>query len=339
MADFEVPELGENVPGGDVVRIMVKPGDMLKKDQPVLELETDKATIEVPSSVDGIVKELKIKAGDKVKVGQVLLTVDDSAAASAPAKAASRRSDGGQGRGGRAGQGHGRRETGRSRLGEARGTGGRRAASRREDVEIAPSKVVDIGRGQPARPAAAASAVPSGGGLVPAAPVYATHRARAGRRHHAGRRIRARRPDLGRRREGLCARCVDRQRRRGRTPAAGPLPDFSQWGEVKCSRCATSAAVTAERLSAAWTAIRTSRSATRPTSPSSRRCARSTRRRRRKPAASSPSRPLRSRSSPARSRSFRSSTAPSTWRGRRSSSRSTSTSASPSTPTAGSSSR
>ncbi len=51
------------------------------KDQPVLELETDKATIEVPSSVGGTVSEVKVKPGDKVKVGQVVLTVDDGAGA------------------------------------------------------------------------------------------------------------------------------------------------------------------------------------------------------------------------------------------------------------------
>src|SRR5262245_59964147 len=55
---------------------------MLEKDQPVVELETDKATIEVPSSVAGRVKDVKIKAGDKVKVGQALLSVDDGASAS-----------------------------------------------------------------------------------------------------------------------------------------------------------------------------------------------------------------------------------------------------------------
>ncbi len=88
MADFVIPELGENVAAGDVVRIMVKPGDQLKKDQPVLELETDKATIEVPSSVAGVVKEIKIKQGQKVKVGEVVLTVDESAAAPASAAAA-----------------------------------------------------------------------------------------------------------------------------------------------------------------------------------------------------------------------------------------------------------
>src|SRR5262245_32092799 len=86
--DFLLPELGENVTTGDVLRVLVKPGEMLAKDQPVLELETDKATIEVPSSVAGQVKDIKVKAGDKVKVGQPILSVDGGAAAAAPAPAA-----------------------------------------------------------------------------------------------------------------------------------------------------------------------------------------------------------------------------------------------------------
>ena len=60
-----------------MLRVLVKPGDTLAKDQPVLELETDKATIEVPSSVAGQVKEIKVNAGDKVKVGQTILTVEE----------------------------------------------------------------------------------------------------------------------------------------------------------------------------------------------------------------------------------------------------------------------
>jgi pyruvate dehydrogenase E2 component (dihydrolipoamide acetyltransferase) len=80
VTDFTLPELGENIAAGDVLRLLVKPGDTLAKDQPVLELETDKATIEVPSSVAGQVKEIKVKAGDKVKVGQAILTVDEGGA-------------------------------------------------------------------------------------------------------------------------------------------------------------------------------------------------------------------------------------------------------------------
>jgi len=82
--DFKLPELGENVTAGDVLRILVKPGDVVAADQPVLELETDKATIEVPSSVGGVVKELKVKTGEKVKVGQVIFTLDEGGAAAAP---------------------------------------------------------------------------------------------------------------------------------------------------------------------------------------------------------------------------------------------------------------
>ena len=83
---MKLPELGENIEGGDVLRVMVKPGDTIKKDQPVLELETDKATIEVPSSAAGVVKEVKIKPGEKVKVGQTIFVVDEnsSGAGAAP---------------------------------------------------------------------------------------------------------------------------------------------------------------------------------------------------------------------------------------------------------------
>jgi pyruvate dehydrogenase E2 component (dihydrolipoamide acetyltransferase) len=76
MADFTIPELGENIVTGDVTRVLVKVGDTISVEQPVLELETDKATIEVPSSVAGVVKAIKVKAGDKVKVGAVVLTVE-----------------------------------------------------------------------------------------------------------------------------------------------------------------------------------------------------------------------------------------------------------------------
>ena len=81
--DFTLPELGENVTAGDVVRVLVSPGDTVAKDQPVLELETDKATIEVPSNVAGTVKDVRVKQGERIKVGQVVLTVEDGAGAAA----------------------------------------------------------------------------------------------------------------------------------------------------------------------------------------------------------------------------------------------------------------
>jgi pyruvate dehydrogenase E2 component (dihydrolipoamide acetyltransferase) len=84
---MKLPELGENIEGGDVLRVMVKAGDQIKKDQSVLELETDKATVEVPASVDGVVSDVKVKPGDKVKVGQTILVIDEGAAGAQSAKA------------------------------------------------------------------------------------------------------------------------------------------------------------------------------------------------------------------------------------------------------------
>ncbi len=86
--EVRLPELGENITGGDVLRVLVAAGDAVTRDQPILELETDKATLEVPSSAEGRVTDLRVKAGDKVAVGQVILVVDGSAGAGATPSAA-----------------------------------------------------------------------------------------------------------------------------------------------------------------------------------------------------------------------------------------------------------
>ena len=88
MSDFTVPELGENVAGGDVAKVLVKVGDTVRREQSVIELETDKATVEVPSSVEGVITDVKVKKGDKVKVGQVIFTVSDNGAAGAASPSA-----------------------------------------------------------------------------------------------------------------------------------------------------------------------------------------------------------------------------------------------------------
>ena len=81
MTEFKLPELGENVHQGDLVRLMVAPGATVAEGQPVMELETDKAVVEVPSSVSGTVKDVLVKQGEKIKVGQVIFTVDNGAGA------------------------------------------------------------------------------------------------------------------------------------------------------------------------------------------------------------------------------------------------------------------
>lgn len=82
LTEFKLPELGENVHQGDLVRLMVAPGATISEGQPVMELETDKAVVEVPSSVSGKVKEVLVKQGEKVKVGQVIFTLDNGSQAS-----------------------------------------------------------------------------------------------------------------------------------------------------------------------------------------------------------------------------------------------------------------
>lgn len=81
-AEFKLPELGENIKSGTVVKVLVKAGDTVAKDQPVLEMETDKAVVEVPCSIAGTVGQVHVKAGDKASVGQLILTLEGTAAPS-----------------------------------------------------------------------------------------------------------------------------------------------------------------------------------------------------------------------------------------------------------------
>jgi len=64
--EFKLPELGENIESGDLVRLMIKPGASIAEGEPVMELETDKAVVEVPSSVTGTIREVRVKEGDKL---------------------------------------------------------------------------------------------------------------------------------------------------------------------------------------------------------------------------------------------------------------------------------
>lgn len=86
MAELKLPELGENITQGTVTKILVKNGDTIKKGQNILELETDKAVLEVPSNSDGVIGDILIKSGAVVKVGQPIFTLTGPAsAASSPA--------------------------------------------------------------------------------------------------------------------------------------------------------------------------------------------------------------------------------------------------------------
>ncbi|AOJ73874.1 dihydrolipoyl dehydrogenase [Burkholderia ubonensis] len=86
LIEVKVPDIGD-FSGVDVIEVNIKPGDVIEKEQTLLTLESDKASMEVPSDVAGTVKEIKVKAGDKVSQGTVIALVEASAGAAAPAPA------------------------------------------------------------------------------------------------------------------------------------------------------------------------------------------------------------------------------------------------------------
>ena len=262
MAEFKVPELGENVAGGDVIRVLVNVGDTIAVEQPVLELETDKATVEVPSSVAGRVTDIKVKTGDKVTVGAVVLVVDDGAAAKSQTEPA-----------------------------RTQGQTPKPQADASKDAVAAPEPRADGARprgdlvSMPARPApepaksASRAEAPeaqsksraqsvaraeSGGPAAPAAPgvrrlarevgisineVQGTgpqgRISEADVKEHA-RRILTSMPS-GVAGAGSGRTALDR-------PAA-PLPDFSRWGEIERQPMSNVRRTTSERLSHAWNTI------------------------------------------------------------------------------------
>lgn len=225
--DFTIPNLGEGVEKADVARVMVHVGETVAIDQSVLELETDKATVEVPSTVAGKVLTVSVKAGDKVKSGQVVFTVEAGAAAPAtPASAA--------------------------------------PATPPSAAPITPAKIVDISSARSAAVAPAPKAGAAAGELDLAAPVPAAPSVRRYARELGvdittvegtgpGGRI-------GNADVKQHVREVMLSGSSPSTPAspslrALPLPDFSKWGSVEAKPMSNIRRKTAEHLSAAWATI------------------------------------------------------------------------------------
>ena len=82
--DLKLPHLGEGADSGTVVNLFVKEGDTVAKDQPILELENEKAVATIPSTAAGTITQIFVKTGDKIKVGQRILSFGESGAAGSP---------------------------------------------------------------------------------------------------------------------------------------------------------------------------------------------------------------------------------------------------------------
>jgi pyruvate dehydrogenase E2 component (dihydrolipoyllysine-residue acetyltransferase) len=269
VTDLVLPSLGENIAAGDVLRVLVKPGDTLAKDQAVLELETDKATIEVPSTIAGEIKEIKVKAGDKVKVGQAILTVEDGGTAAAPKKAETPRKEEKKEEKAVAANTEAKMPSGEPGLeqhveGTRRDVAADKSGVKKTTPELAqpaedaeetrsPNKVVDISRGSRAAPEPQPSAPE-----VPAAPAAPSVRRLA-------RELGVDINDVAGSGEGgrisdedvknHAKRLVTGAARGGTAAAAEPLPDFSRWGEIERQPMRAVRRKIAEHLSAAWATI------------------------------------------------------------------------------------
>jgi pyruvate dehydrogenase E2 component (dihydrolipoamide acetyltransferase) len=85
--DVKLPHLGEGADSGTVINLLVKEGDRIEKDQPILELENEKAVATIPSTAAGVVSKLYVKTGDKISAGQRLISLAEAGAAAAPTAA------------------------------------------------------------------------------------------------------------------------------------------------------------------------------------------------------------------------------------------------------------
>ena len=141
IVEVKVPDIGD-FKEVEVIELMVKPGDTIKVDQSLITVESDKASMEIPSSHAGVVKELKIKVGDKVAEGSLLLVLEaaDGGAEAAPAAAAAPAAP---------------------------------AAAAPAAAAAAPSAAPSAAPAAPAAPAPAAAAAPEPAPVAPAAPAAA----------------------------------------------------------------------------------------------------------------------------------------------------------------------
>lgn len=232
--EFKLPELGENIKSGDLVKILVSAGDKVSQDQAVLELETDKATIEVPSPVSGTVKEIFVKDGDKLSVGQLIFTVDGDGEAAPAAKP------------------------------EATALASKEKAPKAEAAKPAEAAPLAPPRPQPAASPAEQKAPASQKTPAPASPQPESGRALAPAAPSVRRVAREFGVDIntvpgsgpGGRISAEDVKQYARQAGGGAVAfAAAPLPDFAKWGEIERQAMTSIRRKTAEHMAQAWAAV------------------------------------------------------------------------------------
>ncbi len=233
--EVKLPELGENVPGGQVVDIKVSPGADVREGQPLVEVEAEKASVEVPSPLAGRLVKFLVKKGDHVNTGQTLCLIEDGQAKPEEAKVPKKEA--------RAQDESPAKEPERPQ----------QQAPPKQPARAAPPVTAD-GAASRGAPQGREAAKPSTGAVVPAGPAT---------RHLARElgvdlsRVTGTGP-LGRvTPEDVKAFVRQLASGDGRPAAAQapPLPDFAQWGPIERKPLETIRRRTAEHLSLAWTLI------------------------------------------------------------------------------------
>ena len=239
--DVRLPELGENIEAGDVAAVLVSPGDQVEKDAPLVELETDKAVVEVPAPEAGVVTAIHVKAGDTINVGDTIASLESAVQESAGPDPAA---------------------------GDSGSTAAQpRATDAPSPDPAAPPAGSDSGAPPPAPPpapappaaqpevaAAAAAEQPFGARPIPATPAVRRLAREIGVDIDAvtgtgpGGRILL--DDVKATAKRLLQAPVA-----GALPAAPQLPDFAQWGPIERTAMNAVRRTTATHLTAAWQTV------------------------------------------------------------------------------------
>ena len=223
LIEFRLPELGEGIESGQVIEVLVAPGDRVSVEQPLLEVETDKAAVEIPSPADGTVIEVCVSTGDTVGINQLLVRIDGEREKPSSEKDAS--------------PGAAAKE-------------GKPAAAEKPAPKTKPP-----GEKQPSPPGVSAGSEAAAGPLeVPAAPSVRrlARELGVGLRSVPGTGPRGR--ILERDVKAHAKAIIKSASSAPAVPAEPPLPDFSRWGETAAESFSTVRKLTAERLSQAWAA-------------------------------------------------------------------------------------
>ena len=230
MIEFRLPELGEGIESGQVIEVLVAPGDRVLFEQPLLEVETDKAAVEIPSPADGTVADVLVSAGDTVAINDVLVRIEGDSDGKEPAS-----------------------EEPEARAAVDETEGKTPAAVEKPAQERKPAE--EEKKPSPERAPRADDMAPSGPLKVAAAPSV-RRLARElgvslGSVTGSGPRGRILEKDVKAHAKAIITSAASA---RAPAPAEPDLPDFSRWGETVTESFSTVRKLTAERLTQAWAA-------------------------------------------------------------------------------------